>query len=164
MLDCITLDASNTIMCRPNSRQNNRLEEEMYVSRHLIITYVLMVAASDFPLTTHYILHSSVSLRFTFVSHISANNFVTLCYIWAYILKTHSYKGVLWAQGQDRPVNKLPTRCKTMVQFPDSTHNVLATHLNHIWISKSFVSRKLHGASKCTVTEALSWLVLWCWN
>jgi len=60
---------------------NNRLEEEMYVSRHLTVTYVMMVAASNFPLTTHYILHSTVSLWFTFVSHTSANNFVTLCYI-----------------------------------------------------------------------------------
>jgi len=70
MLDCITLDASNIIICRPTSRQNSRLEEEMDVIRHLTITYVLVVAASNFPLTTHYILHSSVSLMFT-LCHIS---------------------------------------------------------------------------------------------
>lgn len=78
MLDCITLDASNIIICRPNSRQNSRLEEEMDVIRHLTITHVMVVAASNFLLTTHYILHSSVSLWFTFVSHISAKSFVTL--------------------------------------------------------------------------------------
>lgn len=160
MLDCITLDVSNTVICRPNSGQNNKLEEEMYVSRHLRITHVMMVAASNFPLTTHYTLHSSVSLWFTFVSHILANSFVTLWSIWAYILKTHSNKGVLWVQGHNRPVNELPTRCKTMVQFPDSTHTVLATHLN----LTDLCVLGLHGAPKCTVTDTLSWLILWCWN
>lgn len=81
MLNCVTLHALNTTICRPNSRQN-KLEEEMEVSRqHLTIKYVMMVAGNNFPLTTHHVLHSSVSLWFTFVSNISANSFVTLWYI-----------------------------------------------------------------------------------
>jgi len=80
MLDCVTLDASNTIICQPNSRQNNRLEEEMYVSKHLTITSVILVAANNLPLTKHYILHSSVVGMECFSENVTLTNRISGAY------------------------------------------------------------------------------------
>jgi len=52
----------------------------MYVSRHLTITSVILVAANNFHLTKHYILHSSVVGMECFSENVTLTNRVSGAY------------------------------------------------------------------------------------